>query len=115
MILSITFFGSFSKIDVDIETIGKLVIWLCFVSMVFKVLQLFIIIFSSNLYMIFRVLEMIWFVWALSSIVCELYKYKSVILTAIIGILVISFIMVCVFTIILSVIQFSLTSGPINV
>ena len=115
LIITILSFGSISKNKLDVEEVGKLVVWVCFVALSFKIVQLIVAAGSSNFYLIFRVLEMIWFVWALSSVVCVIYEFKSVILTAVTGLIVISFVMMVFLIVILSMVQSFIINGSMNV
>ena len=115
LIFTILIFGNLSKNNRDFEEIGKVVVWICFVSISFKIIQLFFIATLSNFYLILRVLEMIWFVWALSTAVCIIYDFKSLIMTAVTGLIVVSFVMIFFLIVILSIVQTLLGSGSINV
>ena len=115
LILTIFNFGNLSRNKRDVEEVGKLVVWICFVALGFKIGQLVVAVSSSNLYLIFRVLEMIWFVWALSSVVCVIYGFKSVIMTAITGLIIVSFVMVVFLIVILAIIQSFINNGSMNV
>ena len=90
LVFTIFNFGNISKNKRDIEEVGKLVVWICFVALGFQVLQLLSVAILSNFFMIFYILERIWLVWALSSVVCEIYDYKSVLLTAVTGFIVVN-------------------------
>ena len=120
LIFTIFSFGNISRNKRDIEEIAKLVVWICFVGLGFKVIQLIVAAgsseaSSSGFYLIFRISEMIWFIWALSSVVCVIYGFKSVVLTALTGIIVVSFIFVILLFLILSLIQSFINSGSMNV
>ncbi len=115
LILTIYSFGNISKNKIDIEEIGKLVVWICFVAIGFKLIQFLVAASVSNFYLIFRVLEMIWFVWALSSVVSVIYGFRSVIVTAVTGLIVVSFAMIVFLIVILTVVQSFISSGSMNV
>ena len=115
LIITILSFRNISKNKIDVEEVGKLVVWVCFVALSFKVVQLIVAAGSSNFYLIFRVLEMIWFVWALSSVVCVIYGFKSVIITAVTGLIAVSFVMVVFLIAILAMIQSFINNGTMNV
>lgn len=115
LIITILNFGNLSRNKRDIEEVGKLVVWICFVALGFKIVQLLAAASSSNFYLIFRVVEMIWFVWALSSVVCVIYGFRSVIMTAITGLIVVSFVMVVFLVVILAMFQSFINNGSINV
>ena len=115
LILTIFSFGNISKTKIEVEEIGKLVVWICFVALSFKFIQFFVATTASNFYLIFRVLEMIWFVWALSSVVSVIYGFRSVIVTAITGLIVVSFVMVIFMILILTVVQSFINNGSMNV
>ena len=115
LIFTIFSFGRISSNKSDIEEVGKIVVWICFVSLGFKLVQLVIVVSDSDLYLIFRVLEMIWFVWALSSVVCVIYGFRSILITAITGLIVVSFVMVVFLIMILAMFQSFINNGSINV
>ena len=60
---------------------------------------------SNLLFFYMNLLKSIWFVWALSSVVAILYKYKSVILTALLGTVTAFFIMGFLFMLFVSLAQ----------
>ena len=115
LIVTIFNFGNLSRNKRDIEEVGKLVAWVCFVALSFKLAQLVVAASSTNFYLIFRVLEMIWFVWALSSVVCVIYGYRSIIMTAVTGLIVVSFVMVVFLIVILAMFQSFFNNGSMNV
>ena len=90
LIYTIFSFGKNSRVKRDFNEIGKIVVWICFVALGFQVLQLLSVASLSNFFMIFYILERIWLVWALSSVVCEIYDYRSVLLTAVTGFIVVN-------------------------
>ena len=115
LVFTIFNFGNIFKNKLDIEEVGKLVVWICFVALGFKIVQLVVAASSSNFYVIFRVIEMIWFVWALSSVVCVIYGFRSILITAITGLIVVSFVMVVFLIMILAMFQSFINNGSINV
>ena len=112
---SILFFSNFSHKKVAIEEIGKNVLFLFLVTFVFKSLQVLFLFISFDLYYIFRFFELMWFIWALSSVVSTLYKFKSVLLTAFLGAITVSLTMGFLFMIFVSIIQFLLLGDLPNV
>ena len=115
VMLSILFFSNFSKQKVSIEELGKNVLVLFLVAFVFKFIQALLLFISIDLYYIFRFFEVIWFIWALSSVVVTLYQYKSVLLTAFLGAITVSLTMGFLFMIFVSIIQFFLVGNISNV
>lgn len=115
VMLSILFFSNFSKQKVSIEELGKNVLVLFLVAFVFKFIQAVILFISIDLYYIFRFFEVLWFIWALSSVVVTLYQYKSVLLTAFLGAITVSLTMGFLFMIFVSIIQFFLVGNISNV
>ena len=115
VMLSILFFSNFSKQKVSIEELGKNVLFLFLVAFVFKFSQALSLFISIDLYYIFRFFEVLWFIWALSSVVVTLYKYNSVLLTAFLGSVTISLTMGLLFMIYVSIIQFFLVGNILNV
>ena len=115
VMLSILFFSNFSKQKVSIEELGKNVLVLFLVAFVFKFFQAVILFISIDLYYIFRFFEVLWFIWALSSVVVTLYGYKSVLLTAFLGAITVSLTMGFLFMIFVSIIQFFLVGNISNV
>ena len=115
VIASILFFSNFSNKKVAIEEIGKNVLVLFLVTFVFKFIQVLFLIISFDLYYIFRFFELVWFIWALSSVVSILYKFKSVLLTAFLGAVTVSLTMGFLFMIFISIMQFLLVGGLPNV
>ena len=105
VMLSILFFSNFSRQKVRIEELGKNVLLLFLVTFAFKftqVLSLFILI---DLYYILRFFEVLWLIWALSSVVAILYNFKSILLTAFLGVITVSSTMGFLFMIFISIIQ----------
>ena len=115
VMLSILFFSNFSKQRVSIEELGKNVLVLFLVAFVFKFIQAVLLFISIDLYYIFRFFEVLWFIWALSSVVVTLYQYKSVLLTAFLGAITVSLTMGFLFMIFVSIIQFFLVGNISNV
>lgn len=115
VMLSILFFSNFSKQKVSIEELGKNVLVLFLVAFVFKFIQAVLLFISIDLYYIFRFFEVLWFIWALSSVVVTLYQYKSVLLTAFLGATTVSLTMGFFFMIFVSIIQFFLVGNISNV
>ena len=115
IMLSILFFSNFSKQKVSIEELGKNVLVLFLVAFVFKFIQAVLLFISIDLYYIFRVFEVLWFIWALSSVVVTLYQFKSVLLTAFLGAITVSLTMGFLFMIFVSIIQFFLVGSISNV
>ena len=73
VVASILFFGNFSSQKVGIEELGKTLLFLFLVAFIFKIAQVFFVFISIDLYYIFRFFEVLWFIWALSSVVSVLY------------------------------------------
>ena len=115
VMLSILFFSNFSKQKVSIEELGKNVLVLFLVAFVFKFTQALFLFISLDLYYIFRFFEVLWFIWALSSVVVTLYQYNSVLLTAFLGAITVSLTMGFLFMIFVSIIQFFLVGNIPNV
>ena len=115
VILCILFFSNFSKQKVSIEELGKNVLFLFLVTFVFKFTQALFLFISLDLYYIFRFFEVLWFIWALSSVVATLYQYSSVLLTAFLGAITVSLTMGFLFMIFVSIIQFFLAGNVPNV
>ena len=115
VMLSILFFSNFSKQKVSIEELGKNVLVLFLVAFVFKFIQAVLLFISIDLYYIFRFFEVLWFIWALSSVVVTLYQYKSVLLTAFLGAITVSLTMGFLFMVFVSIIQFFLVGNISNV
>ena len=115
VMLSILFFSNFSKQKVSIEELGKNVLVLFLVAFVFKFIQAALLFISIDLYYIFRFFEVLWFIWALSSVVVTLYQYKSVLLTAFLGAITVSLTMGFLFMVFVSIIQFFLVGNMPNV
>jgi len=67
------------------------------------------------MYYIFRLVEVVWFIWALSSVVSILYTFKSVLLTAFLGTITVSLTMGFLFMIFVSIIQILLVGDLPNV
>ena len=112
---SILFFSNFSNKKVAIEEIGKNVLILFLVTFVFKFIQVLFLFISFDLYYIFRFFELVWFIWALSSVVSILYRFKSVLLTAFLGAITVSLTMGFLFMIFISIMQFLLVGDLPNV
>ena len=87
---AILFFSNFSNQNVSVEELGKNVLFLFLVAFIFKFTQVFFVFISIDLYYIFRFAEILWFIWALSSVVVILYKFKSILLTAFLGTITVS-------------------------
>ena len=102
---SILFFSNFSNQKVAIEEVGKNVLFLFLVAFVFKFIQVLSLLISFDLYYIFRLFELLWFIWALSSVVSILYKFSSVLLTAFLGTITVSLAMGFLFMIFVSLMQ----------
>ena len=115
VIASILFFSNFSSQKVKIEELGKNVLFLFLVAFVFKFAQVFFVFISIDLYYIFRFFEVLWFIWALSSVVSTLYKFRSVLLTAFLGAVTVSFTVGLLFMIFISIMQFLLVGNIPNV
>ena len=112
---SILFFSNFSSQNVSVEELGKNVLFLFLVAFVFKFTQVFFAFISIDLYYIFRFAEIVWFIWALSSVVVMLYKFKSILLTAFLGTITVSLSMGFMFVIFISLLQFLLVGNTPNV
>ena len=115
VIASILFFSNFSSQKVRIEELGKNGLFLFLVAFVFKFAQVLFVFISIDLYYIFRFVEVLWFIWALSSVVSALYSYKSVLLTAFLGAVTVSFIVGLFFMMLISIMQFLLVGNIPNV
>ena len=115
VVASILFFSNFSSQKVRIEELGKNVLFLFLVAFVFKFAQVFFVFISIDLYYIFRFFEVLWFIWALSSVVSALYGFRSVLLTAFLGAVTVSFTMAFLFMMFISIIQFLLVGNIPNV
>ena len=109
---SILFFSNFSSQKVSVEELGKNLLFLLMVAFVFKLTQAFFVFISIDLYYILRLAEVLWFIWALSSVVVVLYKFKSILLTAFLGAITVSLTMGFLFMIFVSLLQ-SLLVGDI--
>ncbi len=112
---SILFFSNFSNKNVAIEELGKNVLFLFLVTFVFKFMQVLFLFISFDLYYILRFFELVWFIWALSSVVSVLYKFKSVLLTAFLGAITVSLTMGLLFMIFISIVQSLLVGDLPNV
>ena len=112
---TILFFSNFSRQKVGVEELGKNVLFLFLVAYIFKVTQVFFLFISIDLYYIFRFVEMLWFIWALSSVVSILYRYTSVLLTAFLGAITVSLIMGFIFVTFVSLMQFLFVGNTLNV
>ena len=115
IMLSILFFSNFSKRKVSIEELGKNVLFLFLAAFVFKFMQALLLIISLDLYYIFRLFEVLWFIWALSSAVVTLYQFQSVLLTAFLGTITVSLTMGFLLMIFVSIMQFFLVGNAPNV
>ena len=115
IMLSILFFSNFSKRKVSIEDLGKNVLFLFLAAFVFKFTQALFLFISLDLYYIFRFFEVIWFIWALSSVVVILYQFKSILLTAFLGSITVSLTMGFLLMIFVSIMQFFLVGNTPNV
>ena len=112
---SILFFSNFSNQNVSVEELGKNVLFLFLVAFIFKFTQVFFVFISIDLYYIFRFAEILWFIWALSSVVVALYNYKSILLTAFLGTITVSLSMGLMFIIFISLLQSLLVGNTPNV
>ena len=112
---SILFFSNFSSQNVSVEELGKNVLFLFLVAFIFKFTQVFFAFISIDLYYIFRFAEIVWFIWALSSVVVMLYGFKSILLTAFLGTITVSLSMGFMFVIFISLLQFLLVGNTPNV
>ena len=112
---AILFFSNFSSQNVSVEELGKNVLFLFLVAFIFKFTQVFFVFISIDLYYIFRFAEILWFIWALSSVVVMLYKYKSILLTAFLGTITVSLSMGFMFIIFISLLQFLLVGNTPDV
>ena len=115
VVASILFFGNFSSQNVRIEELGKNVLFLFLVAFIFKIAQVFFAFISIDLYYIFRFFEVLWFIWALSSVVSVLYQFRSILLTAFLGAITVSLSMGFLFMMFISIIQFLLVGSGTNV
>ena len=115
VIASIFFFSNFSSQKVRIEDLGKNVLFLFLVAFVFKFAQVFFVFISIDLYYIFRFVEVLWFIWALSSLVSALYGFRSVLLTAFLGAITVSLTMGFLFMLFISTMQFLFVGNTPNV
>ena len=112
---SILFFSNFSSQKVSVEELGKNVLFLFLAAFIFKFIQVFFVFISIDLYYIFRFVEVLWFIWALSCVVVVLYKFKSVLLTAFLGAVTVSLTMGIMFMIFVSLLQSLLVGNTPNV
>ena len=112
---SILFFSNFSNQNVSVEELGKNVLFLFLVAFIFKFTQVFFVFISIDLYYIFRFAEILWFIWALSSVVAILYNYKSILLTAFLGTITVSLSMGFMFILFISFLQSLLIGNAPNV
>ena len=112
---SILFFSNFSSQKVSVEELGKNVLFLFTVAFIFKLVQVFFVFISIDLYYILRLAEVLWFIWALSSVVVVLYKFKSILLTAFLGAITVSLCMGFLFMIFVSLLQSLLVGNIPNV
>ena len=112
---SISFFSNFSSEKVSVEELGKNVLFLFLAAFIFKFTQVFFIFISIDLYYIFRFAEILWFIWALSSVVVTLYKYRSILFTAVLGTMTVSLSMGLMLMIFISLLQSLLVGNTPNV
>ena len=115
IMLCILFFSNFSKQKVSIEELGKNVLFLFLITFVFKLTQALFLFISLDLYYIFRFFEVLWLIWALSSVVVTLYQFNSVLLTAFLGAITVSLTMGFLFMVFVSIIQFFLVGNITSV
>ena len=115
IILSSLFFGNFSNQKVSIEELGKNVLFICLVSFVLNLALATFLLISNLLFFYMNILKSIWFVWALSSVVAVLYKYSSLLMTALLGAVTTSLIGVFLFMIFVSLMQFLSDGNTPNV
>lgn len=115
VMVSILIFSNLSNQRVSTEELGKNVLFLFLVAFIFKFIQVLSLFISFDLYYILRFLEILWFIWALSSVVSILYKFKSVLLIAFLGAITVSLTMGFLFMIFISLIQFLLIGNAPNV
>ena len=115
LILSILLCSNLSNNKVSVEELGKNVLFICLAAFVFKLGQVIFAFISFDLYYIFRFIEVLWFIWALSSVVAALYNYRSVLLTAFLGVIIVSLTMGFLFMIFISIVQLLLISDVTNV
>ncbi len=111
VMICILFFSNFSSQKVSVEELGKNVLLLFSVAFIFKFTQVLFIFISLDLYYIFRFFEVLWFIWALSSVVSILYKFQSVLLTAFLGAVSVSLTMGFLFMLFVSLMQFLLVGN----
>ena len=112
---SILFFSNFSNQNVSLEELGKNVLFLFLVAFIFKFTQAFFVFISIDLYYVFRFAEILWFIWALSSVVVMLYRFNSILLTAFLGTITVSLSMALFFIIFISIMQSILVGNTPNV
>ena len=112
---SILFYSNFSSQNVSVEELGKNVLFLFLVAYIFKFTQVFFAFISIDLYYICRLAEILWFIWALSSVVAILYNFKSILLTAFLGTITVSLSMGLMFIIFISLLQSLLVGNTPNV
>ena len=91
--LSILLFSNFSSQKISIEELGKNVLFLFLVSFVLNLFMVIFILVSYRVFFYLNLLKFVWFVWALSSVVATLYNYRSVVLTALMGVVTTFFMM----------------------
>ena len=115
IMLTILFFGNFSDQKVSLEELGKNVLIICLVSLILNFILASFLLVSNLLFFYMNLLKSIWFVWALSSVVAILYKYKSVILTALLGTVTAFFIMGFLFMLFVSLAQLISGGNTYNV
>ena len=115
IIASILFFSNFSSQKIRLEELGKNVLFLFLVAYIFKFSQVLFVFISIDLYYIFRFFEVLWFIWALSSMVSALYNFQSVLLTAFLGAITVSLTMGFLFMMFISIMQFLLVGNVPNV
>ena len=115
VMISILFFSSFSSQKVSVEELGKNVLLLFLAAFIFKFIQVFFIFISIDIYYILRFFEVLWFIWALSSVVSRLYGFKSILLTAFLGTFVVSLTMGFLFMMFVSLIKLFIVGSMPNV
>ena len=115
VMISILFFSSFSSQKVSVEELGKNVLLLFLAAFIFKLIQVFFIFISIDIYYILRFFEVLWFIWALSSVVVRLYGFRSILLTAFLGTIVVSLNMGFLFMMFVSLMKLVLVGSMPNV
>ena len=115
VMISILLFSSFSSQKVSVEELGKNVLLLFLAAFIFKFIQVFFIFISIDIYYIFRFFEVLWFIWALSSVVSRLYGFRSILFTAFLGTIVVSITMGFLFMMFVSLMKLFLVGSLPNV